>query len=419
MDTKMEKTEPRDRFNLVHLCSFLLGFMSMVPFFIVSTSAGYWMYKFRDPSTGSSETNGNNRTTLQTYFQSATGIAQQLPSVLFALFWTAFGHTITPMKRTMWSLVAFIGLYVVFTVFTKIDTDSWEVEFFSIIMILLVINTALMATLQMSGVVLMAKLTPSYLMYYLVGQNGNFFVTILQIICLAVTDDQTTTGLIYFSINTIVIVMSVVLLMLSKRSEVFRYFDVENVKHQTSETLSWRETLELAKKIWPCLLIIFLSYFGATSVHPSISTLVVSQYEYKKNDWSKKYFTPVGAFLISECSAIIGRITSKYTIINNKNKWLFIVLAFVRTVTLIPIGLFLNAQPRNLPVIFDKDWEFMLYMFYFGFTLGFLMNICAMSMKVLAPGQQEQALKLMSLTISVCSVIFVANGTLTVMMLKL
>ncbi|CAG9859877.1 unnamed protein product [Phyllotreta striolata] len=294
-----------------------------------------------------------------------------------------------------------------------------ELTFFIIVLILLVINTALMATLQMSTVVLMARLPLDYLLFFLVGNQGNVFVTILQIISLAVTDDDSTTALIYFGVNVVVMILAFVLLMLARRTDVFKYYQVEITQSQKSETLSWTESMALIKKVWPCMAIIILCYGASMAVHPSISTLVVSQYELDKSQWSDKYFTPVCAFLVSELSAVFGRIVSKKIIINANNKLYFIAVAAGRFILLISIGLFLNAKPRTMPVIFGKDWEFALYMFFFGFSQGLLLNICSMSMKSLAPGQQDVALKFVSLTTAICSTAFVANGMIAVKVLSI
>lgn len=413
---KTEK-EPKDHFFLVRTTCFLLGFMNLAPLLFASTAAGYWLYKFRDPSIGSGTTLGMDRTTLQAYYQPVSMVAQQVPSVTMSCLMTVYGHKVPHMRRTLVSLLLFIGLYLLFTLFTQINTDSWQTPFFVVAIFLSMMNSSLAATMQMSTAVLISKLPHEYLMYFLIGQNGAFISTFLQIISLALTDDQPTSGLLYFSSGAILILITLVLTMLSRKTKVFEYYEIEAAKEQHSEMINWAEAKEVIKKMWPCQAVLGLMIMTISTIHPSITTLVVSQNEANHTAWTEKFFTPVCAFLVIEVSAIIGRIMSRKFFITESNKYWYVGLTVLRLFISIPICMLFDAEPRNFPVVFDKDWEFIVFMFIFGFTNGWIWNVSAMSLKTLVPKKQEVAFKLLALTISVFSAITVANGLLAVKVL--
>ncbi|CAH1113069.1 unnamed protein product [Psylliodes chrysocephalus] len=409
---------PKDPYYVVYITCFLMGFMNVVPIFFFNAAAGYWMYKFRDPSLGSGTTSGSERTTLQAYYQPCAVVAQQLPSIIFSFILTVYGHKFSAMKRVLVTLSLFVVLYLTFAVFTQINTDSWQSGFFVMTISLLVLNTALTATIQMSSAVVMAKLPQNYLMSFLLGQNGSILTSILQIIAVAVTDFQPTAGLIYFLVGSFIIAITLALLMMSRNTKLFEHYQVEVANNQHSEMISRVEAKELLKKIWPSLVITCILIGNMTTIHPAITTLVESQYN--NTSWSDKYFTPVCVFLTSDAASLLGRIVSNKALITESNKWWYVVITLARFLVSVPICMLFDAQPRtNIPVIFNKDWEFIIFSALFGFTMGFLMNISFMSLKSLAPGKQEQSLKIMVLSFSLTSAITAANGLLMVKALLL
>lgn len=54
------------------------------------------------------------------------------------------------------------------------------------------------------------------------------------------------------------------------------------------------------------------------------------------------------------------------------------MLTFMR-IAFVPILMFCNAQPRHhLPVIFDKDYAYVIFIILFAFTNGYLINLCVL-----------------------------------------
>lgn len=140
----------------------------------------------------------------------------------------------------------------------------------------------------MSTAVLISKLPQSYLMFFLIGQNGAFISTILQIISLALTDNQPTAGLFYFSSGAILISITFILVTMCRKTKVFEFYEIEVVNENNSENISWDEAKELMKIIWPSQAVIGLALFTISTIHPAISTLVVSENEMAATPWSSK-----------------------------------------------------------------------------------------------------------------------------------
>ncbi|XP_050511925.1 equilibrative nucleoside transporter 3 isoform X4 [Diabrotica virgifera virgifera] len=408
---------PKDFMFAVHIACFFVGFMNVMPMVFFSTANSYWMYKFRNVTQGDEITQGQDRTRLQVYFQPALMAGGTIPSVICTILWTFYGHKIASMLRSLAALVLLGLVFAIFAIFTQINTDSWQTGFFALTVILLMMNSAGVATFQMSSVILIAKLPPSYMFCYLIGQNGTVLTTSLQLVAVAVTNNSITSGLIYFTAGTTLITISLMFVMIARRSHVFRYYEVENIKDKHAEHIKFDEMKKLIVQLWPVLVVIGILFFTLSFVHPSITTLVESEYAYEKTAWTQKFFTPTLVFLLAEVASIVGRLLSHKFLITHSNKWWYILCLLVRLICT-PFYLFCNAQPRtHLPVIFDHDWEFVLGHIILSSSTGFLMHVGFMSVRSLAEGKTEVGLKIVTLTLSLVSAASTFNGFLTVMLL--
>ncbi|XP_072395602.1 equilibrative nucleoside transporter 3-like isoform X1 [Diabrotica undecimpunctata] len=408
---------PKDFMFAVHIACFFVGFMNVMPMVFFSTAKSYWMYKFRNVTLGDAITEGQDRTRLQVYFQPALMAGGTVPSVICTILLTFYGHKIPSMFRSLASLVLLGLVFAIFAIFTQINTDSWQTGFFALTVILLMMNSAGVATFQMSSVILIAKLPPSYMFWYLLGQNGTLLTTSLQVISVAVTDSSITSGLIYFTAGTTLITIALTFVMIARKSQIFKYYEVENIKDQHAEHINFGEMKKLLIQIWPTLVVVGVLFFTFSFIHPSVTTLVESEYADEKTAWTQKYFTPTIVFLLAEISSIVGRVLSRKFLVTHSNKWWYILALTVRLICT-PFYLFCNAQPRShLPVIFGHDWEFITGHILFSMSMGFLMHVGFMSIRTLAEGKTEVGLKIVTLTLSLVSAASTFNGFLTVMLL--
>lgn len=86
------------------------------------------MYKFRDPSSNS--TDPNDRTWLQKNFAAAQLIANAIPAIISNIVWTRYGYRIPLRKRGLLGLSILFATFLVFTAFIKINTDNCKYYYY-------------------------------------------------------------------------------------------------------------------------------------------------------------------------------------------------------------------------------------------------------------------------------------------------
>ncbi|CAG9858127.1 unnamed protein product [Phyllotreta striolata] len=406
--------EPKDNYYLVHITLFLLGFMNMMPIMFFSVANNYWMYKFRNPAVKYIP-NGQDRTDLQQYFQSITGPFQTVPSAVLSVLTVTYSKYIT--ERTIIGLVGLTVVTAIFAVFPLIDTRNWQLEFFALVMALLFVDTIFLSAFQSSTMTMLAKLPDDYLFLFILGQNGTLMISILQIVSLVVTDSDDMSGFIYFAVGTLMSLTVLIFMLLAKRTEVYQHY-VENVENiEQSTDMNYSDIIDITKKIWPCMFLLSTSLFIVFTVYPSIMSLVVS--EQANTEWGDKYFIPVTVFFLFDVFGTMGKLLTRKIQMTNSNKWWHVTSSVIMSCLITVFYMFCNAQPRTLPVVFDKDWEFILMNVIFAFYSGFIINVSFMSLKSMSIGVEDNAYSLMNLTLSVVSTIFCANGMIAVKLIDI
>ncbi|XP_074030005.1 equilibrative nucleoside transporter 3 isoform X2 [Leptinotarsa decemlineata] len=393
------KNAPKDTFFLCLIFFFFMGFMTLMPMMFIGTAANYWMFKFRNASAPADD---GNRTSLQSLYQSTSSVAISVPTVLFTLLGTIYGRKFDARKFILFSLAVIFSVFLIFSLFTRVNTDS-----------------SALAGYQLFSVVLVAKFPSNFMKWFLLGQGGGILTGLLQVISISVTDSDEDGALIYFLTGTVLIAVKFIISLGIKYSKLYAYYTEDCAgDHETKEdTLSWSEMKEVMKLIWPAVTIIGIVMFTMNCVHPSVTSLVVSQKHGDGSAWGNKYFTPVIAFLLTDVSGMVGRIISLGKI-KRSNFIFWMGGTVIRTVLSVGFIIFCNARPRShLPVVFDEDWQFILFIVLYNISGSLLMNVACLSVPRLSEGKPEIALKLMSLSISVTAAAFSANGVLVVKLL--
>ncbi|XP_074029993.1 equilibrative nucleoside transporter 3-like isoform X2 [Leptinotarsa decemlineata] len=392
-----------------------MGFMTLMPLVFIGTAFNYWMFKFRNTTAPAHDI---SRTSLQSLYQSTSMIATSVPSVLFTILGTIYAGRIDSRKCILSALTVILSVFVIFSLFSQINTDSWQTGFFVMTMMLMGVNSATLAIYQMFSMILLAKFPINFLKWFLLGTGGGILTDLIQIICISVTDSDIDGALIYFSTGTILIVAQISMTSGIKYTKLYAYYSEDSAEDQKRKDnkFSWSEVKEVAKDIWPAGVMIVMILFSMTCVHPSITSLVVSQ-QMNEGAWGRKYFTPVITFLLSDISSMVGRILS-FGRVTRSNYPIWMGVTMIRTILSVSFIIFCNAQPRShLPVFFDEDWQFILFIILFNFSGGLLMNVSCLSVPGFTEGNIAIAMKLLSLSITVIMAAFSANGVLVVKLL--
>lgn len=82
----------------------------------------YWMYKFRDASQPDYDL--NHKTTLQQNFNSYSAVVSMVPSLVTNLLAARYGHKINIKTRLISTSLVVLVIFIIFTIFVKINTDS-------------------------------------------------------------------------------------------------------------------------------------------------------------------------------------------------------------------------------------------------------------------------------------------------------
>ncbi|XP_018565570.1 equilibrative nucleoside transporter 3-like [Anoplophora glabripennis] len=399
-----DKHKPKDTLYMVHTLSLLFGVLNMLPFSFFVTANDYWMYKFRDPAKDTADL--NNKTTLEKYFVSGSLIVQTVPAIATMLLSTTFGPRFRAHPRIIISLTSINIIFVVFTAFIKINTDTWQVAFFVLTLLGMSFITGVLNLFQVTSIAVISKFPPAYMKSFLIGQGmASIFNSTLQIISLALGTSTETSALFYFITGTLVILFSWVLYLFVQHTSFYKYYiqiELEDTKKKHS-----KEDIKIAfLRIWPSMATMCLVFFTMNLTHPCVTTLVVSENYGNGNKWNDVYFVPAITYLFTEVCSLLGRLLSRPIITKSNGPWVvgFVVL---RMIVLIPLVWFCNAQPRNhLPVLLPHDWQYILVLLLYFVTSGFLVNISVLSVPQLAKEKEDVAYLILLSSVSVSVGVF-------------
>ncbi|KAG5886437.1 hypothetical protein JTB14_035727 [Gonioctena quinquepunctata] len=307
------KDAPKDKYYLCHLFFFMMGFLVIMPLIFFGTAANYWMWKFRNTTDHSNK--AEDRTSLQTLYQSVTMVAQSVPSVICTIAAASYSQKFNARVGSLVSLFVVLFIFSINTAFTKIDTDSWQTGFFVMTMLLLGVNCGALAHYQIFSMVIVAKFPKNFMKMFLLGQGGGIISDIMQVISISLTDSEEVGGLIYFSAGTILIFATIILYFVMRQTEIYAYYDndatPDDQNNQDNFASNLSDMKDVLKPMWPVLFILAVTMFTMASVHPSVASLVVSQSSDSNGVWEKKYFTPVIAFLLGDISSLFGRVIAR------------------------------------------------------------------------------------------------------------
>ncbi|XP_018565609.1 equilibrative nucleoside transporter 3-like [Anoplophora glabripennis] len=391
-----EKHTPNDTLYLVRMLCLLFGALGILPMSFFVTANDYWMYKFRDPAKDTVDL--NNKTTLEKYFFSGGMVVQSVPSVAAMLLSVTYGPRFKASSRILLSVTFVNAIFVVFTAFIKINTDTWQVAFFVLTLAAMSLLTGTLNLFQVTSTAIVSKFPPVYMKTFLFGQGiATIFSALMQILSLSLGTSTEASALFYFIVGDLIIFSTWFLHLFVQNTTFYKYYmhlEVEDTKKKHT-----REDIKVAFfRIWPCLAIMILGFVTMSMMHPTITTLVVSENYGNGNKWNDVYFIPTITYLFTELCSLFGRLTSRAIITKSNSIW---VVGFVllRMVILPPLVWFCNAQPRNhLPVLFPHDWEYILVLVLCSASSGYLMNAGMLSIRELA-GDKEDVSYLIMLSV--------------------
>nr|XP_027221046.1 equilibrative nucleoside transporter 1-like [Penaeus vannamei] len=188
---------------LVTLVFYALGMATLLPWNFFITAETYWQYTAPQRERGREGWGWSNATLtpLQLSFTPRSSSCPTCSCTVFLLFTSAIVRRVREMVRQLGSLVLSLATMVIITLFTFIDTDSWQFAFFVITMILIAILNVCVAVLQGSSYGLAGLFPASCMSGMLSGQAiSGIFSSLARIISLLVGEEPVVSGLVFFVI---------------------------------------------------------------------------------------------------------------------------------------------------------------------------------------------------------------------------
>lgn len=366
---------PRDKYFFCHIVFFMWGMVHLMPMTFFNAANNYWLYKFRnlsDPTMAA-----ENRTTLGTHFASSTMIVNTIPALLLGMWNIAYGHKFKIMNRLILTLVIEVAIFCIFTVFVKINTDSYQTGFFTFVLVMYGILSGAATICTVASTLLYPRFPVGYMKTCMIGEGVSGIIgDVLNIITVAIFDDVRDSTLMYFIFGSCVIALTLTLTVIVSRTEYFKHSLSTMPEDHTKEMTPRKEIFRILNKIKITLIITFSMIISMASTHTSITSLVVSEQSTATSTWASKFFTPVLTFLWTDVCMLIGRLLSTHSPLQFLPDMSLYVLAIARTGILVPFIWFCNAQPRShVSVLFPHDYQYAIIMGTFMILNGFLTNM--------------------------------------------
>lgn len=288
---------PEDRFNFNYIVFYFLGMTSILPWNFIMMAEEYWLYKFRNVS----NINSTDLTPRQAEIQADLSMSSAIPSTIFLILNALIGHRFRLNYRMIGSYVIMTILMIITTLFVKLNTDTWQDEFFTItIMIVVAINSA--SAMASGGLFGIAGQFPSeYMTAVVSGQAlGGIFAALAEIIIITFGPSPVLSAFVYFIIGSIALLASIVLYFIMTKTFFFKYF----ILHQTMQrTCSSRELLTaqvgtelqapdfkaVMGKIWIYGFSEWLVFATTLAIYPSVTVLVQSQHKGNGHVWNGEF----------------------------------------------------------------------------------------------------------------------------------
>ncbi|XP_023287816.1 equilibrative nucleoside transporter 3 isoform X2 [Orussus abietinus] len=318
----LQSYPPTDKCRLVYIGFYILGINTLVPFTFFVTADDYWMYKFRD-------IHGNNtgihnytrignlekRNAIQASFASYVNVASAVPNTVFLILNTFISKKISLQTRMNGSQCIVLLLFILTTAFIQVNTDEWQHGFliFTLLTVALINSASALNGGGLMGIV--GHFPVTYITAMSGGQAlAGIFTAITEISSLWIGASPIVSGLIYFIIGDIVLVVALVTFIFMEKREYYKYYMLHKVPESTVVTHSVdvlpRHRISycrIFKKIWQYNVVTFLVFCVTTMAYPGVTVLVESQDKGKGHAWNDVYFVPVVAYLLFSTGDYFGR----------------------------------------------------------------------------------------------------------------
>uniref|UniRef100_A0AAZ3NMS4 Equilibrative nucleoside transporter 1 n=1 Tax=Oncorhynchus tshawytscha TaxID=74940 RepID=A0AAZ3NMS4_ONCTS len=338
--TLVSSTLSSNRNNGVWLIFFMLGLGTLLPWNFFMTATMYFSSRLRDPSQmgtnlsgNGNGVEGNNRSLLEAKFNNVMTLCAMVPLLAFTCLNSVLHQRIPQKFRIMGSLAVILVVFLLTAILVKIEMAP--LPFFTLTMIKIVIINSFGAILQGSLFGMAGQLPTKYTTPIMSGQGlAGTFAAFSMICAISSGSEINDAAFGYFITACAVILLAIISYVVLPKLEFYQYY-----KTQSGNRISDEENkLDLLKK--------------------------------------ELYFIPVCCFLLFNLSDWVGRSLTAVCMWPGKDSKLVPILLVARVI-FVPLFMLCNVQPRyNLPIFFEHDAWFIVFMIVFAFSNGYLASLC-------------------------------------------
>jgi len=411
---------PKDPYMSVYLIVYWLGIGTLMPWNFFLAVNGYWMVKFRDVNNETLADSETKMTDLQMSWGPYLSMAAMIPNVTMLLVNAVIGHRMKVKPLLISSLVVIIVIFVFTDIMTQVNTDTWQTAFMIVTLFTVVIFNIMVAFLQGGLMGTIGKFPSAYMGALVQGQAlGGIIAVGVNIMMLAFGMDDVSAAFYDFMVAVAYLFTALVAYLFVSKTEFFLFYaegaqpTKESNQHEIDQLIedgnNTQMTVERKKpnfltvaytiRVW--IVAVFISFMCTLSVFPSITQLAFSTGYEEGSAWSRRYFVPVGCFLIFNVGDFLGRILASWV------KWpgptvrgsIAALLISLSRLAFIPLFMICNVSPQNrsvTSVVFESDTAYLILMVLFSVSNGYMGNIClSFAPKMLrTPEEQGQAASL-------------------------
>ncbi|XP_042157392.1 equilibrative nucleoside transporter 1-like [Oncorhynchus tshawytscha] len=395
--------EPKDKNNGVWLIFFMLGLGTLLPWNFFMTATMYFSSRLRDPSQmgtnlsgNGNGVEGNNRSLLEAKFNNVMTLCAMVPLLAFTCLNSVLHQRIPQKFRIMGSLAVILVVFLLTAILVKIEMAP--LPFFTLTMIKIVIINSFGAILQGSLFGMAGQLPTKYTTPIMSGQGlAGTFAAFSMICAISSGSEINDAAFGYFITACAVILLAIISYVVLPKLEFYQYYktqsgnrisDEENKldllkKENAAETKPVfkkgeeeqnMSMLTIFKKIWVLALSVCFAFTITIGTFPAVTVDVKSTIA-DGGTW-ELYFIPVCCFLLFNLSDWVGRSLTAVCMWPGKDSKLVPILLVARVI-FVPLFMLCNVQPRyNLPIFFEHDAWFIVFMIVFAFSNGYLASLC-------------------------------------------
>ncbi|XP_045113466.1 equilibrative nucleoside transporter 1-like isoform X2 [Portunus trituberculatus] len=381
--------------RVVYFCFLLLGLGTLLPWNFFITAQSYWDFKLEN------KTGNGTRTHLQDLYTPLQVCLSQIPNFIFLFINALFSHKIPQRIRLLVSLTLMILLFCITTVFTQVNTNEWQVGFFTLTMIIIILINSAGAVFQ-GGLFGVAGMFPEkYMTAVVSGQAlGGVFASGARIVSLSVGAKDENSAFIYFMIAVIVMIFTLIAYLFMSKTDFYKHYTNchkaekgSDDAPQTERTFS--NQVQIFKEIWPLGVSVWGVFAVTLGAFPALCVKIISTSE--DEIWSKVYFQPVVTFLLFNIGDYIGRQVAGFVMWPRRGSWILYVMVALRVV-FIPLFLLCNHNPNSsIPTLFAHDSWYILFMLLFSLSNGYCSSLSMMyGPKIVTEDKAEVASSMMA-----------------------